>query len=120
MEQRKATGKATGRRRYVGNGRPKLGNEQYELAQTLPSRERLRVGEHSSGIRDRLSQMKEIKEMIKSHRNQIFKSHTDSTDYTDYLSPTEPMKRSHYSPINQSAQGDGPGLIGAALWGAFT
>ena len=67
MEQRKATGKATGRRvsgRFVedpltaegGNGRPKVGNEQCELAQTLPSRERLRVGEHSSGIRGRRSQ----------------------------------------------------------------
>jgi len=37
-------------------GQPMEQREQCEHAQTLPSRERLRVGEHSSGIRGRQSQ----------------------------------------------------------------
>jgi len=37
-------------------GQPMEQREQCELAQTLPSRERLRVGEQSSGIRGRRSQ----------------------------------------------------------------
>jgi hypothetical protein len=37
MEQRKATGKATGRRALLGNGRPEVGNEQCLSMLTLLS-----------------------------------------------------------------------------------
>ena len=46
--------------------------EQCELAQTLPSRERLRVGELSSGIRGRRSQSTEITERLSAHRSQFY------------------------------------------------